>query len=589
MSVIFLATRKSGEEEVEAANPNLVRYFSSLEDAAREDGLSDYEDLCVEISSSSGDDEPVPKPKSQTVNGKVKSISEMKKEDLMRYLNSVGDDMRKSFESSMDEDLYTRVTSVLSEVSEGNINEKLKKFGITFDFLKADKAFEKFKEEAKEVLDDPSVPLVPVKGEENKWNLPKPGQGMTPRRSRATNQLSENKNLVKVCPECAEIAGIQDLICEECGLSLENVAPVPSKTKLHKSSQNGFKSTCSLAGSSVEKVSDSTEFMYDSPMKPQERLPSAVRAELSLNLRLSQDSSICSEAVPASKRNLITPEQGSSSQSLQKLKKKGHCISHEDITFEYAAAKAANDDLSADLRNELSLNLRASHEDEDSARGSRMKEQAGEEDAATLDEEQRVSVAIHVEPCGDAPSEECLQPSKEGFDAFVQQLMIDPRFKPCSDNGPPSRPSSAQPKPSKSQGRPKSAQTRGSRPGSRLSYSIEPEQYQRRWASSSVCYSSNEFSAKPSTLKPPLRKSKNSLRPQSAKVTKSSSKENQSTSRPLSAGNGVPERASKQKVRPWSAGFSRALLSLGEEDLSVMNNAAAADVGESNGQSHPAR
>ena len=388
--------------------------------------------------------------------------SRLTKDALMKYLDDVQSDMRKSFESSRqdDEDLFSRVTSVLSnDVIGGDINERLKKFGIDFDFLKADETYKEFEESGQKKLLS---------------SLPKPGGGVTPR--------DAAKNLVKVCPECAEIAEVNARDCAECGFLLADVHPVPCKKRLSDKSTS--------YNHSLQPVSDSTEFVYDEPKQPAlESIANDIRAQLSLNLRGSHDSSI----------------QGDS----------GTNKPCDDFSFEYLADKSvASSSLPPELRKELSLNL-----------------SSPSSVSVTNDESRSVDNAplVPVDNQNNEPSS----------NDFVNRLIVDPRFRPQSAEN---QSSSALAKPSKLK-RPKSAQSKPF--PSRLYQSMNPDNYQRRWETSSGIRSSSDFALR----------NKSSKRP-----------------RPKSAAGNLLTPAEGKKPRPLSAGFSRALLSLSQEDLSQIKD-----------------
>ena len=509
-------------------------------------------------------------------------------------------------------------------MNEGNINDKLKKLGINFDFLKSSKPFEKFKEESKAIdeysngvtVNHMSLSASTSQKEKSISSVLKPIKGSTPRGGPGRIR-SSSSSLVKVCPECAEINSIQDIFCDECGTSLEGVNPVPSRLK-NKTSYSGTTSmTSSVANfyrqsgslevpdsATTDKVSDSAEFVYDKVPKPIESLPSNVRAELSLNLKSSVDSSVQS-SVSLSKGGTPTTlgTKVKSKKKGRKADRKNQLDIAEEITFEYREGESPKKSLSDALKDELALNLRDSQEEKlvDSRHDNVAVKVNNSSDAAARenggngaqvevafggqvvgkDHQERVDVQAGGDNNQVGPTQNGAEPENDtsvidiNYQEFLQRLIGDPRFGSGTDNVA----VGTIPQPLKSQGRPRSSSGKVSKSGGRLRSSVEPETYQRRWATST--WNSSDFSTKPSTLHG-SGGIKGRTRPISAKVTRPvhhSGEGVQLRVRPSSAGSNRSSETCARSVRsrPQSAGFSRALQSLEEEDQDGREQGNASD------------
>jgi hypothetical protein len=224
-----------------------------------------------------------------------------------------------------------------------------------------------------------------------------------------------------------------------------------------------------------------------------------VKQQLSLNLIGSRDSSL-----PSVSARRVNGE--------------------DDLSFEYLQPEK---NISPALKNELSLNLRSS---------------VDSEQEAAPNESLNCEVAVRPPSPAEAQNN-AEEHADDQAESFVRHLLGDPRFRPQLAE-------ESAPKPSKSNKRPKSAHAGLHKSvTNRLYKSLNPESYQRRWASSAKLSSSRDFNLKSRGKK---------VRPVSAKTydAQPSLKEN--------------------KPRPVSAGFSRALLSLSQEDLSQMKDADVA-------------
>ena len=126
-------------------------------------------------------------------------------------LSPVGDGLASRHDQcASDDDLYTRVTSVVSDDATTGLTERMEKLGINFDFLKDNNNGPNYITEE----------VIRVSTDDNELAASKPqlSSGL-PKASTSGNTRKQKKgsDMVKVCPECAGINRPYMDWCTECG------------------------------------------------------------------------------------------------------------------------------------------------------------------------------------------------------------------------------------------------------------------------------------------------------------------------------------------------------------------------------------
>lgn len=565
-------------------NPSLERYFSSIERVSADKASTLSSDTFEPIPEP--DIEVTPREKSLEVTGQPLSVtdnvdrsgtknSQGKKADKHQghsrrkvvNLRDSGNHGNRALQQLQDQDstpvkdddLFTKVTSIVGEMEPGGLTERLKNLGIGFDFLKHDAS------------KDNTGNKVP-EGQEDAKECQKP---------------SSSSSVAKICPDCSKPNKKYVTWCIECGCVLIGVEVTPLKgdnnkaeedqrEEPHKAEDNKtrgplrpqqceepvfrtldlhssdagrqFQSRLEQAWKTEEKkamvsqesgpnqssdyVSDNERLVYNDVTNPRKSLPNHMRAELSLNLRSSADSSLPSTSSAAQRQpnkprrtvEASCPDLG------------------DDMEFEYNE-EVSRKSLPNALKVELSLDLRSSVNSTPeppkentstnkprkplpsrSRQSQNMKQ--GQSQMSTVDEKseapevafggqvvhlehgRNVNKEVVVDEDGIFVDDDVEDDDVDIVDEFVDLLRKDPRFKPTKQDV--TRPKSAgvpQPskslQPAKSKMRPQSAGKR-SFPGvqSKVRASIEAEPPQRRWQKSSIAWSSYNASelSKPSSL-----------------------------------------------------------------------------------------
>ena len=237
-----------------------------------------------------------------------------------------------------DEDLYSKVTSILEESEEGpRLTERLRKLGIDFNFLKS---------EAKKDIDSEDI-------EKKLENVHVNGDSNPTLRTRKKSLLDEveyddtstvtdfeeSKESDK-CSKCQRrLEASQICSCEKSRVS--NAIPMPSKCGVSPRVKPGtsFQNRVEKSWTKEERlgISDSTDSngIIDRSKKPQSSLPHHLKAELSLNLRASTESSSKNDTKKSMDASSISIDYSQSSDDPRKS-------------------------LGVDLQNQLSLNLQDS-------------------------------------------------------------------------------------------------------------------------------------------------------------------------------------------------------------------------------------
>ena len=567
-------------------NPSLERYFTSIERASPERGselsLATFEpvpDPCIEVTPQ---DDLVAESKSSASTEEARSHnngmrSRNKRKGTTTETNKVinlRDNDSKALEQLKgeckhivkDEDLFTKVTSIVGEMEPGGLTERLQKLGIDFDFLKEnahkdDSADNEDKNQASGVakicpeccksnkkyvtwciecgcvlIGVEATSLNPedetAKSEANpegKHVIIKNKEGDHLRPSAPAGPWSHKEQARPLKPQHSAdpVFHGQDLNSSTAGRHFQSRLEQAWKNEQRDVSPVVDSQDSAALCQSSDCVSENDRLLYNDG-NPRDSLPPLMRAELSLNLRSSADSSMSSVRRPGV--NNGKPHKGVQA-SCPDL--------GDDIEFEYSD-EPWRKSLPNALQAELSLDLRVSTDSTAEHNNPNLKEskkkvlgvppsdtrrrkmkviqgqlkkqgqgqlnEVKEEPEVVQqggDDKEDLDIIVDEEAGSDTEVEEMM-------DEFVNNLRNDPRFHPrkASDIRP--KTTGGVPQPSKSQmpikSKPRPQSAGKSRPyanvQSKVRASIEAEPPPRRWQRSSLAwssYNSGELS-KPSSL-----------------------------------------------------------------------------------------
>ena len=188
-------------------------------------------------------------------------------------------------------------------------------------------------------------------------------------------------NMVTVCPECVALNKTDSKYCADCGYLLIHVAPTsrkPKKSETPRKSQSSCKNSFLLSRSVKEDLNrerleqkysvlnrriqhiqndesqshlSSENFEYSPVQSPAKHLPESLKAQLSINIRDSVQSSLAPSEVNSA-RDADDSDLKSARRSAKLLAELS-----ENITFEYERSVSPVKNLPGTLQAELSLDL----------------------------------------------------------------------------------------------------------------------------------------------------------------------------------------------------------------------------------------